>query len=212
MYTPRAFAETDLLWLDRLLARDAFITLLTTGDDGLPQASRLPVLYRRDGQQIELLGHWARPNPQARQPGPAKVLIDGPHGYVSASWYPDKEQAARVPTWNYAAAELTGQLHTFNDDDALCSLMQQLSGHFEHTVGQSWEFEPARGDHRRQLRGIVGFRFVAEQVQITLKLSQNHPEANQLAVVTELERLASPLPHELAQWMRRYRDEAATGD
>ncbi len=29
MFTPRAFAETDLLWLDRLLARDPFVTVLT---------------------------------------------------------------------------------------------------------------------------------------------------------------------------------------
>ncbi len=211
MYTPRAFAETDLHWLDRLLARDPFVTLLTVAEDGLAQASRLPVLYHRDGQQIELLGHWARPNPQARRPGPARLLVDGPHGYVSASWYPDKEQAARVPTWNYAAAELTGQLHAFTDEDALCTLMEQISDHFEARVGQAWQFERDRDDHRRQLRGIVGFRFQVEQVQITLKLSQNHPQANQLSVTTALEQLDTPASHELAQWMRWYRDEAAAG-
>ncbi len=48
MFIPSAFAETDLIWLDRLLARDAFITLVTTGADGLPQATRMPVLYRRE--------------------------------------------------------------------------------------------------------------------------------------------------------------------
>ncbi|MDR6094204.1 hypothetical protein QE373_001501 [Stenotrophomonas sp. SORGH_AS321] len=96
MFTPRAFAETDLQWLDALFARDAFITLLTTGDDGLPELTRLPVLYRRQGQAIELRGHWARANPQSRRDGLAKVLVDGPHGYVSASWYPDKE-AIRLP-------------------------------------------------------------------------------------------------------------------
>jgi hypothetical protein len=109
MFTPRAFAETDLLWLDRLLARDPFVAVLTPGSDGLPELTRMPVLYRRDGDQIELRGHWARANPQSRHRGAAKVLVDGPHGYVSASWYPDKEPAARVP-WNYAAAELRGQL------------------------------------------------------------------------------------------------------
>ncbi|MGB0398420.1 FMN-binding negative transcriptional regulator, partial [Stenotrophomonas sp.] len=95
MFTPRAFAETDLLWLDRLLARDPFVTVLTAGNDGLPELTRMPVLYRRDGERIELRGHWARANPQSRQGGAAKVLVDGPRGYVSASWYPDKEPAAR---------------------------------------------------------------------------------------------------------------------
>ncbi|MGH8052444.1 MAG: FMN-binding negative transcriptional regulator [Stenotrophomonas sp.] len=211
MFSPRAFSENDLHWLDRLMARDPFVTVLTTGDDGLPELTRMPVLYRRDGQHIELLGHWARPNPQARRTGTAKVLVDGPHGYVSASWYPDKDQAARVPTWNYATAELRGQLQPFDDTDALAELVSAVSDRFEASVGQAWRFEPERHDHRRQLRGIVGFRFTVEQVQITLKLSQNHPEANQLSVIDQLKQLATPTSDELAQWMRWRRDEVFAG-
>lgn len=212
MFTPRAFAEHDLVWLDRLLERDPFVTVLTTGADGLPELTRLPVLYRRDGERIELLGHWARANPQARHAGAAKVLVDGPHGYVSASWYPDKEAAARVPTWNYASAELRGRLDPFDDEDALAALVGALSERFEADVGQQWRFEPEHDAQRRQLRGIVGFRFQVEQVQIKLKLSQNHPDANQQAVIAALERLPAPASRELAQWMRRQREQAATGD
>lgn len=203
MFTPRAFAETDLHWLDQLLARDPFITLLTPGDDGLPELTRLPVLYVRDGDRITLLGHWAKANPQSRHSGSAKVLVDGPHGYVSASWYPDKEQAARVPTWNYAAAELRGELQPFDDEDALAALVAATADHFEAGVGQSWRFEAQRDDQRRQLPGIIGFRFDVQQVQLKLKLSQNHPVANQQAVIAALEQLPSPVSHELAQWMRR---------
>ncbi len=212
MFTPRAFAEHDLVWLDRLLARDPFVTVLTTGSDGLPELTRLPVLYRRDGQRIELLGHWARANPQARHAGAAKVLVDGPHGYVSASWYPDKDSAARVPTWNYAGAELCGRLEPFDDEDALAALVGELSDHFEAGVGQHWRFEPERGEQRRQLRGIVGFRFHTEQVQIKLKLSQNHPDANRQAVIAALEQLPGHAPGELAQWMRHHRGQAAASD
>jgi len=136
MFTPRAFAETDLLWLDRLLARDPFVTVLTAGGDGLPELTRLPVLYQRDGDHIELRGHWARANPQARHSGAAKVLVDGPHGYVSASWYPDKDPMARVPTWNYAVAELRGQLQPFDDTDALAQLVSDTGDHFEASAFQ----------------------------------------------------------------------------
>ena len=65
MYLPRAFAETDPGALDALLERDNFITLVTVRD-GVPTVSHLPVLHRRDGDRIELRGHWARPNPQAK--------------------------------------------------------------------------------------------------------------------------------------------------
>lgn len=207
MFSQGAFAETDLHWLDRLLERDPFVTLLTTGADGLPELTRLPVLYRRRGEQVELLGHWARANPQSRQGGRAKVLVNGPHGYVSASWYPDKESAARVPTWNYAAAELVGQLQCFDDPPSLGQLLADSIALFESRARQDWRFDPTLDAHRPSLRAIVGFRLQVQQIQIKLKLSQNHPQANQLAVTSALQALATPQACELAQWMQLYRSE-----
>ena len=207
MFAQRAFVETDLLWLDRLLARDPFVTLLTTGDDGLPELTRMPALYRREGHKVELVGHWARANKQSRQLGRAKVLVNGPQGYVSASWYPDKESAARVPTWNYAAAELVGELHSFDDTASLAQLLSNTSNFFEASVGQDWQFDASLDDHAPSLRAIVGFRLDVQQIQIKLKLSQNHPQANQLAVIGALQALDTPDARELAQWMQLYRSE-----
>lgn len=202
MFIPADFVETDLAWLDRLLERDAFVTVVTTGGDGLPQVTLLPVVYRRDGDDILIEGHWARPNPQAGHAGPALVLVHGPHGYVSPGWYPDKEAQARVPTWNYAAAELRGTLEPVTDPDALIDMLDRLSATYEAQVGGDWDLLPIEPRQRRMLAGIIGFRFRATQVQIKLKLSQNHPEANQHGVIDALSALDSPPSHELAQWMR----------
>jgi len=202
MFIPADFVETDLAWLDRLLERDAFVTVVTTGSDGLPQVTLLPVVYRRDGDDILIEGHWARPNPQAGHAGPALVLVHGPHGYVSPGWYPDKEAQARVPTWNYAAAELRGTLEPVTDPDALINMLDRLSAKYEAQVGGDWDLLPIEPRQRRMLAGIIGFRFRAQQVQIKLKLSQNHPQANQHGVIDALSALDSPPSHELAQWMR----------
>lgn len=202
MFIPADFVETDLAWLDRLLERDAFVTVVTTGSDGLPQVTLLPVVYRRDGDDILIEGHWARPNPQAGHAGPALVLVHGPHGYVSPGWYPDKEAQARVPTWNYAAAELRGTLEPVTDPDALIDMLDRLSARYEAQVGGDWDLLPIEPRQRRMLAGIIGFRFRAQQVQIKLKLSQNHPQANQHGVIDALSALDSPPSHELAQWMR----------
>ncbi len=202
MFIPADFVETDLTWLDRLLERDAFVTVVSTGSDGLPQVTLLPVLYRRDGQEILIEGHWARPNPQAGHAGPALVLVHGPHGYVSPGWYPDKDAQARVPTWNYATAELRGTLEPVTDPDALIDMLDRLSAKYEALVGGNWDLLPIEPRQRRMLAGIIGFRFRAQQVQVKLKLSQNHPEANQHSVIDALSALDSPPSHELAQWMR----------
>ncbi|MDR0181612.1 FMN-binding negative transcriptional regulator [Lysobacter arvi] len=201
MYLPRAFAEHDLEALDRLAERDRFITLVTVRE-GEPVVSHLPVLYRRDGAQVELIGHWARPNPQATHAGPALAIFHGPHAYVSPGWYPDKEEAARVPTWNYAVAHLRGTLSTFDDERALADVVDRLSADHEATVGGDWRFEFERDDHRRQLRGIVGFRFAAESIALKFKLSQNHPMGNREAVARQLEAQSREASRETAALMR----------
>lgn len=182
MYLPRAFAETDLTALDALIEAHPFVTLISTDADGAPFVSHLPVLYRRDGEAVLIEGHWARPNPQAKHTGDILMIVHGPNAYVSPGVYPDKETAARVPTWNYAVAHLHGRLDVYEDEAALGDLVDRLSRRFETTVGRDWRFEMARDDHRGQLRGIVGFRFAPTLIALKFKLNQNHPSANRRAV------------------------------
>lgn len=178
MYTPRAFAEHDLAGLDWLVARDPFTTLVTCGADGLPAVSHLPVLYARDGGRIVIEGHWARPNPQATHAGPALLLVHGPHHYISPGWYADKEEAARVPTWNYAVAHLAGILQPLHEEAMLASIVARLGERFEAQVGGQWRYDHDNPRERSQLRGITGFRFEPDRVELKFKLSQNHPAAN----------------------------------
>jgi transcriptional regulator len=201
MYRSAPFIETDPSALDALLARDSFITLVTVRD-GEPTVSHLPALHSRDGDRIELCGHWARPNPQAKHAGPALAIVHGPHAYISPSWYTDKESAARVPTWNYAVAHLHGRLETFDDTESLAALVAALSDRYEAAAGSDWRFEPERDDQRVQLRGIIGFRFIVERSEVTFKLNQNHPAANRRAVAERLDMQARGGSHEIAALMR----------
>jgi len=202
MYTPRAFAETDLSQLDALIAADPFVTLVTVDGGAAPFISHLPVLYRRDGDAVLVEGHWAKPNPQARGGDQALVIVHGPHAYVSPAWYPDKEAAARVPTWNYAVAHLHGRLERYDDEAALGDLIARLSERFETAAGSDWRYEHDRDDHPSQLRGIVGFRFVPQRIELKFKLNQNHPEANRRAVIAALGAQAAPDAHVIAAMMR----------
>ncbi|HMB42337.1 MAG TPA: FMN-binding negative transcriptional regulator [Luteimonas sp.] len=201
MYLPTAFAETDLAALDALIARDNFITLVTV-DDGSPVVSHLPVLYQRVNDAIQLTGHWSRANPQSRHAGAALAIVHGPHAYVSPSWYPDKESASRVPTWNYATAHLQGELQTFRDEAELGALVGALTRQHESRIGSHWVYDHAREELRRQLGGITGFRLVVTAVQLKFKLNQNHPLGNRRAVASQLAQQASPSSHDISELMR----------
>lgn len=185
MYTPGYFAETDLAQLDRLALDYPFATLITV-DGGEPFVSHLPILYQREDSQVSVRGHWSRANPQWRHGGEATLILHGPHAYVSPSWYPDKESAARVPTWNYAVAHLSGPLEIIDDEAGLAAIVSDLTTTHEAQVGSDWHFELARDELRSQLRGIVGFRLRPSVIEIKFKLSQNHPEANVRSVAAQL--------------------------
>jgi len=198
MYLPRRFAETDLTALDGLFARDAFVTLITVAE-GEPFASHLPVLYARDGDALHIRGHWARHNPQAKHVGQALLIVHGPHAYVSPSWYTQPEQ--RVPTWNYAVAQLSGQLTATDDVEAKRQIVSDLSAHYERGVGSMWQ--PAHGhpEFEPELDGIVGFRFEVSAIAMKFKLNQHHPAADVLGAIAGLRSVDRPNEHEVADLM-----------
>lgn len=200
LYTPRAFASGDLDQLDALADRHDFASLVTVAS-GAPFVSHVPVLYRRDGERIELTGHLARANPQSGHAGDALLMLHGPHAYVSPSWYPDKAAQARVPTWNYVVAHLSGTLDPFEDEAALAAHVAALAARHEARAGSDWRFDPGAPAERVQLRGIVGFRLRVARVELKLKLNQNHPHANRRAVAERLEH-GGPMARDVARLMR----------
>lgn len=200
MYTPGTFAESDLEGLDALVARDAFVTLVTVAD-GAPGVSHLPVLYRRDGDAVELRGHWSRGNPQWRHRGRALAIVHGPHAYVSPGWYADKDAEARVPTWNYAVAHLHGELEVHEEPDFLAGVVAGLAERHEQAVGSDWRYEPDNARHVVQLKGIVGFRIVVSEIELKFKLNQNHPTANVRGAAAALAGSAREADREIATLM-----------
>ncbi len=98
MYIPKLFEVTDLATLHEFIETHSFATLVTAAGER-PIATRVPLLLERSrGRQGTLLGHVARANPQWRSfDGEQQCLamFDGPHAYVSPSWYAN---APAVPT------------------------------------------------------------------------------------------------------------------
>lgn len=138
-----------------------------------------------------LLFHVARNNPivEALAAGkPAKMLVTGPHGYVSSAWYKSPKQ---VPTWNYLAASYTGILSV---EDAPTSLAALLATYDPALV-------LADGVTEALLPGIVGGRLTVTETPIgKAKLSQNRAPEDAAAVAETLWRAGN---FRLAATMRR---------
>lgn len=200
MYVPQAFGSKDPEALDRLVAYNAFGTLVSQ-HDGTPFASHLPVLYCRAEGRVRLTGHWARANPQWRDIEGQRVLLilHGPHAYISPRWYLEPQK--NVPTWNYAVAHIYGRVRVIREAAELERIVTSLAAQYEAGAPEPWRFEDTGEAGRARLKAIVGFELTAEEVEVKLKLSQNHVEGNVEGAIEGLRAVGSAETLAVAEWM-----------
>ena len=185
MYVPTAFVESDLRVLHDFIERNSF-GLLISQVEGKPFASHLPFLLdRKAGEKGMLVGHFARVNPQWQEMDSTNTLavFSGPHAYISPTWY---EAENAVPTWNYLAVHVTGQVTILHDEKSLLDIVQQSVTVYEQTMEKPWTMGPESTFVNRLLAQIVGFKIEITSIEGKFKLNQNHPVARREKVVKAL--------------------------
>src|ERR687890_349960 len=109
MYIPEHFREGRIEVLHDFVRRYSFGTLVSQVE-GEPFATHIPFLLDGGrGPNGTLRAHVARANPHwrgLRGDTTALVMFQGPHAYVSPSWY---ATPVAVPTWNYSAVHAYGR-------------------------------------------------------------------------------------------------------
>jgi transcriptional regulator len=171
-------------------------------------ASQIPFLaLRRDGI-LYLQGHLARANPQGAdlegaggENAEALAIFEGPHAYVSPSWY---EAGPAVPTWNYAAVHAYGAARTIIDPDWLRELLVRLTERHEaREPAPRWRMQDLPEPYlRSKLNGIVGVEIAVTRLEGKFKLSQERPAADRPRIVAALERRDDPDSRAVARLMR----------
>ncbi len=199
------FVENRAEVLHEAIRAIAFGTLLTHAEDGFA-VTHLP--FELDAQPTPngtLIGHIARSNPQWRGIAddgvPALAIFQGPHGYVSPSWYPGKRDDPRqVPTWDYVAVHAHGTLRTFDEPAKLLDLLTRLTERNERGRAQPWHVTDAPDDYvREQMRYIIGLELQIEKLQGRYKLSQNRDAADQEGARANLAAASSERERDLAE-------------
>jgi transcriptional regulator len=186
-YIPRHFRVDDRDTLERFIGANAFGALVSAGAEGL-SVSHIPFLPDRgaDGR-LRLLGHVARANPHwqsLESAGDVLAIFEGPHAYVSPSWY---EHHPSVPTWNYAVVHARGPARLLAEAD-VAPLLDRLSRRYEEGRDSPWRMESLPAEFARKLMGaIVGFEIAVERLEGKFKLSQNRPGNDAARVAAALE-------------------------
>ena len=168
-----SFAMTDVGEIRRLIESHPWVTLVSTGADGLV-ASHYAVLLDDDRDDLTIVGHVGKPDDAILGLGDRELLVvvQGPHGYVSPRWYGD---VPAVPTWNFVSAHLSGIPELLTPEENL-RVLDRLVERFEGEDGRGLyraPNDPAFVD--RLAAGTVGFRLTPSRVMAKRKLSQNRP-------------------------------------
>ena len=186
MYIPKAFREDDLNTLHKFMREYSFATLITQ-HEGVPFATHLPfILDAQQGPNGILLAHMARANPQWHDfvsEQEVLVIFQGPHAYVSPSWY---EVELSVPTWNYAVVHAYGLPRLIEDGEDLYKLLKTLIETHEAQFEKPWPFNLPDDYLQKMMHGIVGFEIEITRLEGKFKLSQNRTSIERENVIAAL--------------------------
>ena len=184
MYTPKYFKVTDFEEIREFVQMNSFGTLVTT-KKGKPIATHLPLQLVKEEDTYYITGHMAYGNPQWRTFDTCEdvlVMFQGPHAYISSSWY----EQENVPTWNYQAVHVYGTATILNEEalkQDLTKLLEKYEKHRENPV--LWDkLSPSLLE--KEIKGIVGFKIIVQEIQAAYKLSQNRNEMDYQNIIDEL--------------------------
>jgi transcriptional regulator len=156
--------------------------LINNGDAG-PYATNLPLLVDRSGTRPKLIGHIAAGNDHAEAlrtaSAPTLAVFEGPAGYVTASWYPNRDMPS---TYYYTAVHCYGRV-VLQEEQALRDSLEILTERMESQFPEGWKTsEVPPYDITRRLKYIMGFEIEVERIEGKFKLGQDEPKKDALAV------------------------------
>lgn len=200
MYLPPQFAAKDPAIALELMRAHPFAQLISTDDEGFPFVTPLPLHLVEEGEGLTLLGHVAKPNPQAahlRARPQALVVFNGPQAYLTPRVYPDLQ---RVPTWNYLTVQARVRvsfIESFEDKDRL---LKHLIHDHDPAYAEQWRGLP-EDFQQNMMKGIHAMELRVLELRCKVKLNQHRRESH--AALLHLYEQGGEQEQALAGWMRR---------
>ena len=206
MYLPEVFEERDVHTLHRTIEAHPLGALVTVTSGGL-DANHIPFLIDAEPAPFgSLHGHVARANPVWREleGTPALVIFQGPHQFITPSWYPTKQETGRVvPTWNYVVVHAHGRARVIDDHAQVRGHLERLTDRHEQRRDNPWKVTDAPDDFiDKMASAVVGIEMIIERLIGKWKVSQNRTTADREGVVNGLVQDGSPAARVMADLVR----------
>ena len=204
MYIPDIYKNEDPEEIRSFLKENAF-GILVTNLNGKSCATHIPLelVKREDGTEI-LHAHISKLNEQVEHLNndtEALCIFNGPHSYISASWYDFEE----VSTWNYTAVQVRGNI-TLLDKEGTYKSIKALMDTYEAPQEDPIDMDALSEKTLRQINGVVAFEIAITNIEAAKKMSQNRDDKNHAAIVSRLRENGNTPEKEVAAQMECLRN------
>ena len=185
IYSPSHFQVNDKEMVFEFIRQNPFATIISCTDNAVSNISKIPLMFKKDGDKLFLEGHFARPNlhwKKLAENSVCTVIFDGAHSYISPTWYRNPKQS--VPTWNYSTVVINGNAEIIDSPVWIQKSVMEFSERFEQN--QSWQDSVDKNFIEKLSEGIIGISIVITEIHSKFKLSQNRSEDDQSGVIERL--------------------------
>ena len=190
MYQPKKYQKKDRDYIFKFIKEHPFATFVIKGQRLL--ATHIPVLIEGDAKNFRLYSHIANHNEQLKhlKDGAEVLLIfQGAHGYISSSWYKEKD----ISTWDYSAVHVNARIKIQSREELEQSLIH-LVHKFEKDQDRPLEYKdiPSEmiADH---LPLITGFWCEPFKIEGIAKLHQGSDSEDLKRISKKLQQRADPM-------------------
>lgn len=184
MYRPPKYRKDDKEYIFSFIENNPFASFILNGNRLL--ATHIPVLADGTAEDFRLYSHIANHNEQKeflKDGAEALLIFHGPHGYVSSSWYKEKD----ISTWDYSAVHVNVKIRLQTAEELETSLREMVR-RFEKDQQQPLYYDdipaPMLKEH---LPLITGFWLEPFHVEGIAKLHQAYPREDVERVTRELD-------------------------
>lgn len=179
MYIPSAFEITDPAKIAETISSNSFASMISQDGDSL-FASHLPFLYKSvPGGKGKLISHMAKANRHWQlfnEKQEALVIFNGPHAYISPSWYVAE---VAVPTWNYVTIHVYGIPRIMETEAELNAVLDATVEKHEAGLPNPWTPNLPEELKTKLHQAIVGFEIAITRIEAKFKLGQNRSKEDQ---------------------------------
>lgn len=200
MFLQKKYLKENRKYIFEFIKNHPFATFVLNGDEIL--ATHIPILVKGTADDFVLYGHIAEANEQygfLKDGVEALLIFQGAHGYVSSSWYREKN----ISTWDYSAVHVNVKLKIQSREELVESL-KNLVHHFEKEQKQPLFFENLPKEMvEDHLPLITGFWCEPVSIKAIAKLHQGFEKEDIHSVTQHLKDRTDPLSARLSDNIKK---------